>query len=277
MRDKWFDEYIIQVKEANMDAAKEVLLDSIPNNSIIYKYCKGLNRDLYNLNNRELWMSNAFRFNDPYDSALVVDCGLRLNYPEDQRQQAIEDYLRQQEANKATEELQNSMFVACFSELNHSFPMWGYYAVDHKGLCIGYDLKELISQYNCMPVIYSRELVVYKENDADKNIWLSVLTKSDEWQHEREWRIVKRADDKSRGKDGIIMSNFAKPVELFIGCKQKETELANTKMKGDTDESERYADFNDIICYAERNCVNLYLPVLSRTEYKLTDRVVKLN
>lgn len=48
--------------------------------------------------------------------------------------------------NRKTEALRSSLFVACFSEVNNSFPMWGYYAADHKGICLGYVLTVIKNQ-----------------------------------------------------------------------------------------------------------------------------------
>lgn len=276
MEYKWFKDYIAQIKKSDIEAAKSILINNIPEKTMIYKYCRGLNRDISNLFEQKLWLSNVFGFNDPYDSAIIVDCGFKLQYPKEQRKQAIEDYFRQQEADKKAKELQSCLFVACFSEVNDSFPMWGYYAADHKGLCIGYDLRELVSKYDCMPVIYTSELVTYKENDSDINILLSALTKSDEWEHEREWRIIKQSDE-HKGQKGILLEKFAKPIELFIGCRQKETISLNCEMeKRNVHWYELYADIEEIISYAEEHYVDLYYPIISRIEYKLIDRGIKL-
>lgn len=277
MEYKWFKDYIAQIEKSDIEAAKSVLINNIPEKTMIYKYCRGLNRDISNLFEQKLWLSNVLGFNDPYDSAIMVDCGFKLQYPKEQRKQAMEDYLRQQKEDKKAKELQSSLFVACFSEVNHSFPMWGYYAAEHKGLCIGYNLRELISKYNCMPVIYTSELVIYKENDHDRNILLSALTKSNEWKHEREWRIIKRSHE-NKGKKGIILEKFVEPIELFIGCRQEETISLNFEMrKRNIDWFELYADLDEIMNYAEEHYVELYYPLISRTEYKLIDRAIKLN
>ena len=155
MNKEWFSDYKEQILLNNVKEAKKVLLDNIDNNQMIYRYSRGLNRDLHNLKNHKLWLSSAFNFNDPYDCLVTVDCGLKINYPQSQRKEAIKAYMRQEVENKKAEALRSSQFVACFSEVNNSFPMWGYYAADHKGMCLGYNLCELIKEYQCMPIIYS--------------------------------------------------------------------------------------------------------------------------
>lgn len=277
MKYQWFDDYIEQIKKNDMTAAKNILLNNIPEKTMIYKYCKGLNRDITNLCERKLWLSNVFSFNDPYDSAIMIDCGLQSQYSKAQRQQAMEDFLKQGVMDRKAKEQRSCLFVSCFSEVNNSFPMWGYYAADHKGLCIGYDLHELIRTYDCMPVIYTSELVVYKENDYDKNILLSTLTKSDEWEHEREWRIVKQVDE-HKGEKGVILEKFAEPRELLISRTQEETRLLNEEMnKRNIDWLELYADVGDVLSYAEEHYIDLYYPIISKTEYKLLDKEIQLN
>lgn len=74
--------------------------------------------------------------------------------------------------------------ISCFSENKDSLLMWSYYANSHKGVCLEFDLvndKELAE--NCHKVQYSKHF-----NAGDKSY--IYFTKSEEWQHEKEWRIV---------------------------------------------------------------------------------------
>ena len=238
-----------------MQEARNVILDNIDKTQKIYRYSRGLNRDLRNLENHQLWLSSAFNFNDPYDCLVTVDCGLKASYPKSQRKEAMETYMRQETENRKTEALRSSLFVACFSEVNNSFPMWGYYAADHKGICLGYNLYELVKKYQCMPVIYSDKLIFYREDSSEKNILANTLTKSDEWIHEKEWRIV-----------------------INIGCRQQETvaENNNNRMLHSKKENEMYADLDEILQWAENNYIDVYMPIISRKEYKMIDRALRL-
>lgn len=74
--------------------------------------------------------------------------------------------------------------ITCFTENNDSLLMWSYYANSHKGVCLGFDLnkdEELLN--HCYKVQYSKHF-----NTGDENYIF--YTKSEEWQHEQEWRIV---------------------------------------------------------------------------------------
>lgn len=82
-----------------------------------------MNIDLCNWENYQLWLSRAFNFNVPYDCSVTVDCGLKASYLKSQRKETRETYMRQETENRKTEALRSSLFVACFSEVNNSFPM----------------------------------------------------------------------------------------------------------------------------------------------------------
>lgn len=127
-----------------------------------------------------------------------------------------------------------------------------------------------------MPVIYSDKLIFYREDRSEKNILANTLTKSDEWIHEKEWRIVIK-DDINIGKSGII-KDFVLPREIYIGCRQQETvaENNNNRMLHSKKENEMYADLDEILQWAENNYIDVYMPIISRKEYKMIDRALRL-
>lgn len=88
--------------------------------------------------------------------------------------------------------------ISCFSEVWDSILMWSYYAQSHKGVCVEYDLSKL-NQNNVLnrQIIQSMSKVHYSPIRADALVseheedWLNfVMSKSDVWAHEHEWRIV---------------------------------------------------------------------------------------
>lgn len=80
--------------------------------------------------------------------------------------------------------VQETPRVTCFSENRDSLLMWSYYANSHKGVCLEFNLQndEDLSRH-CHKVQYSRHFDV-----GDKSS--TYFTKSEQWQHEQEWRIV---------------------------------------------------------------------------------------
>ena len=120
------------------------------------------------------------------------------------------------------------------------------------------------------------KLLFYREDSSERNILANTLTKSDEWIHEKEWRIVIK-DDINMGKSGII-KDFVLPREIYIGCRQQETvaENNNNRMLHNKKENEMYADLDEILQWAENNYIDVYMPIISRKEYKMMDRGLRL-
>ena len=88
MQEKWFSEYVEQVNANRLDQAIQVLLDNVRKDQMIYKYCRGLSRDLRNLQDHMHWLSSAYTFNDPYDCFVTVDCDLKTDFPDPQEKGA---------------------------------------------------------------------------------------------------------------------------------------------------------------------------------------------
>lgn len=87
--------------------------------------------------------------------------------------------------------------ISCFSEVFDSILMWSYYANGHQGVCIEYDLSKLdmtsemnqrilknISKVHYSPIRSDNLL------STDDNYLNFILSKSDVWSHEHEWRVV---------------------------------------------------------------------------------------
>lgn len=68
------------------------------------------------------------------------------------------------------------------------------------------------------------------------------------------------------------------PREIYIGCRQQETvaENNNNRMLHSKKENEMYADLDEILQWAENNYIDVYMPIISRKEYKMMDRALRL-
>ena len=93
--------------------------------------------------------------------------------------------------------------MSCFSEVHDSILMWSYYANNHKGVCIEYDLS-LLDPKNSInrDIIECLTKVQYSPLRADRLIGTDdtsylhfLITKSDVWSHEHEWRIICESEE----------------------------------------------------------------------------------
>ncbi|MCI6195355.1 MAG: IS66 family insertion sequence element accessory protein TnpB [Faecalibacterium sp.] len=156
---------------------------------------------------------------DPCSNSLFLFCGRRrdrikaLLWEGDGFVLLVEKYRNKEIAiNK-----QNETFVSCFSEHSDSMVMWGIYANCHRGICVGYSLKELVEKFDCMPVIYEKTLPQYSD---DTSALINTLTKYIDWEYEHEWRIV-RFNKKYRMENGYKI-DFVKPKEIILGLKSND-------------------------------------------------------
>lgn len=117
--------------------------------------------------------------------------------------------------------------VSCFSTSSDNILMWSHYANKHRGVCIEYDfsLLEQLENINAflLPVMYSNErpLLPFEklelENGQAKqesvirimpDLIIAILTKSEFWDYENEWRFIALAKPKQPVKLPIISRIF---------------------------------------------------------------------
>ncbi|WP_347289864.1 DUF2971 domain-containing protein [Kluyvera georgiana] len=127
-----------------------------------------------------------------------------------------DEYLSRRYISAIQDEIVNTFKtgVLCLSSKFNSPLMWSHYANQHKGLCIEYDM-DLVSENHVHKVIYggSRQILTseirnwLREPSMDDNIKkVCLLTKSEEWRYESEWRIF--------GKVGL--GNSLPPIKSII-------------------------------------------------------------
>lgn len=174
----------------------------------------------------QIFFTSPPKLNDPFDchipeNFILLNCIERKRYINDQieflKQQGesdIENIVRNAFAN--TEELQKkhddhnykfqSSCIGVFScgKCWNNILMWSHYANDHKGFCVGFNLKKL-QQYNFAlmgvfrKVKYKHKLPRIKPlvpNSINKkkvyeNYIVEVTTKAIDWKYEKEYRFVK--------------------------------------------------------------------------------------
>ena len=212
LSDVAFQEYKKYIKTEEIDTAKALLLSEIKENTFIYQYTRGDSLWFKTIRDKKIWMGNAARFNDPYDCAFLINKRTKEKYADDEIDLAMREYGCQKKQDEESFENQKSVFVSCFSETYTSNPMWAYYGNNQRGICVGYDLRSLIEKYNCFPVIYSEIMPEIQSSDFS---YESILTKSNIWKHELEWRITRIEEDK-KGEPGVCIS-FEEPKRLFLG------------------------------------------------------------
>lgn len=176
----------------------------------LYKYCK-LDQHFNDIvKNKELYFQSPPDFNDPYD----CNVSWKINYSKADIEQFVRNTVSlsnseaiiQQTIKKfqsdptliqseidALKKLVHRLGVSCFSKDGENPLMWSHYADKHKGICITFNAMELVNGFH--QSVYPVEYVTnFPKVDFMKNHNNSVnqiiKSKSVNWKHEQEFRIV---------------------------------------------------------------------------------------
>jgi hypothetical protein len=93
----------------------------------------------------------------------------------------------------ASSVVQNCFFVGCMAENYKSILMWSHYANHHRGLCLEYDMHNILAEtklrQNVYPVVYSDKLFdgshLFTTDEAEETELLAAsLNKSRAWAYE---------------------------------------------------------------------------------------------
>ncbi|KGO80869.1 hypothetical protein Q763_10090 [Flavobacterium beibuense F44-8] len=238
----------------------EELLKKQPN--IIYKYLDW-NNIYYQkvLTENELFFSSPKNFNDPFDCKIEkrydlmsndeVDIYLEkllrfkskienLNWSDHKMKSELlklknNTDFKDLEKMKSDNEYQFSQInnfysVFCTSKKWNSIAMWGYYALNHTGICLGFNLKKIFfsGKIGTGALVTYDEYPILKPNQSfAEKAHKQAYYKSKDWCHEEEYRLMtynlpKNINglvlDEEKNLKGIkITSNDDWYDELYLG------------------------------------------------------------
>lgn len=197
--------------------------------AVLYKYRSLTEYTLQDICNCRLSLSKPSAMNDRLDSFMTTlpkegdidDIKELLPNSESKMIQQRYDELNQMRAEFARDELR----VTCLSENNNNNCMWAHYADGNKGILIAYDTKMMNRNLLFLfKVLYisneQRHLIprpdVNDNRDLTNNMYVSSLVKTNEWEYEKEWRVILM--DLPQDHPQIIMP---KPMYICLGANCK--------------------------------------------------------
>lgn len=110
--------------------------------------------------------------------------------------------------------LTQNIGVFCLTTKPDNLLMWAHYADSHKGVCLQFDGYSR-PFCNAQKVIYAAERLPINpyQDTKDDMLVKGLLTKSDHWRHEEEWRIWSKSEDlvtfRPSVVTGIIIGSLA--------------------------------------------------------------------
>ncbi|MBI4795800.1 MAG: DUF2971 domain-containing protein [Deltaproteobacteria bacterium] len=173
---------------------------------------------------REIFLPKPIDFNDPFEcrpKLTVYNSGLKRQQfirarvrnmmpcnNRKARKALMRDYNRilrdrPEHIDNAYERFLETTGLYCLSEKKDDILMWSHYSSGHKGLCIEFDpildarIGGMILFGQALKVIYSEErpivnvMAFVMASDQPTEYKKALLTKSNHWEYEEEWRVIK--------------------------------------------------------------------------------------
>lgn len=148
------------------------------------------------------------------------------------------------------EKINSAFTVTCFSKNPDNILMWSHYSNKHKGFCVEYDLKKMKSvdaRLMLFPVLYSNKrpiiptslidfsdlnnVKINTDSKAMIDMVLTLLTKSDAWGYEEEWRIIYPKEKFKKEDNQCITEQIASKVYLGANISSENEKLIRTTIE----------------------------------------------
>lgn len=194
---------------------------------LLYSYSPGGSWLPACLAGKSLKFSSRLEFNDPFDSrpAYKVNKGKeggdfihdrlkRTHLSPANRLKALRAIRRRTLVERPLGELDDfnlldEFGMLCLTEEWDEPLFWGHYAAKHTGICIAFRTDRDVFQF-AEDIVYQNELPVILRPQDDPKTMLNktFLTKSDAWQYEKEWRIIKQKSPDSLPRQDQYLEHF---------------------------------------------------------------------
>jgi hypothetical protein len=194
-----------------------------------FRTLRDLDRVLDMIRSNDLWCADWQALNDPMEGFYYFEPGTARNDA-----QRIVNAIRQGKQRR---------FVCSLSARFEIATQWAYYADEFRGLALQYDLTDLSDggevtvdhvRYEPLETTFD----IYQDADPERLAELILLTKIDEWQHEREIRIISRREGRLRIPGGVRsvtlghrMASDVKEV-IFSYCSARDVAVYELKVDG---------------------------------------------
>lgn len=193
---EYLDRILPDRKKTDTDLAFRILEENLPER--VYKYRTVSRYSLDNFENDTIWITSPTQFNDPFDSITIEnEIDYHNGFFSGVITEETADLLEQIFKRGFIERTQHTFTVACLSETNSSVLMWSHYSDEHKGFCIEYSGKDIYHSSDINKHFFPVKYVTQEEQQLpvsslalDYSGLYSVLTKTDDWAYEQEWRIA---------------------------------------------------------------------------------------
>lgn len=231
----------MDLKDFNFTELVKISVEQGDLPQFIYKY-RALNTNTDKIfENSELWFSNPYDFNDPFDCQVIVDTK--------NSEVEIANFLRQNAPRMLSADVKkfakvcsknpikwnkmvtttiyksiNKKGVCCFAGNNDNILMWSHYTNSHKGICLKFDILADSDLFSFpFHVKYSKDYPYYNHlKDNSQLVKFLMQTKADIWEYEGEIRVLKF-------NAGIYQFKKKALKEICFGCNCTQDDITRVK------------------------------------------------
>ncbi len=100
------------------------------------------------------------------------------------------DLVQQAILSMLEEDIKKSTRILSLTSMYDNSTMWSHYAGGHEGVCIGFRVKEENMFGLALEVQYREPPIYYTLGKIDRMTEEAIMTKTSEWSHEKEWRVI---------------------------------------------------------------------------------------
>lgn len=132
-------------------------------------------------------------------------------------------FQKRQEYNKVFRAVSKKWGILCFSQTWEEQLLWAHYADKHKGIALGFEIPEgelLKVTYVCNEIRTKIELTDDQNDNEQKFLDLAKI-KFQEWEYEKEYRLLVPLEDCER-ENGYYFISFGDNLKLrkiVLGCR----------------------------------------------------------
>lgn len=204
----------------------------------LYRYSKISQYLFDNLKNNTFTATSPTEFNDLYDSTMHFDTVSLDKKRFKELNESSKRFGFEEVISKETEEillkkvkeideysltyLTKNFRIVCLSSDSDDIKMWSHYSDGNNGVCIAYDFSKSENNLDrfIYPVLYMNKPIDITElyeidNQIMQATLISVISKFEDWQHEKEWRLIfDHVDDQNKRFE---ISTAPKPEFILLG------------------------------------------------------------
>ena len=201
---------------------------------LVYKYRGGsFTRDLKSLKNDIFWASSTSQLNDPCEGLInIEDFEQQFNHLKNVFYQHSGNLALLEQLSQNIIDMKDTKFgIFSLSKTYRDELLWSHYANSHKGFCIEYDLKQLLTGQNAnhryFDVQYSNNIptldlsIISEKVDPDASIKTMLGYKSERWSYENELRIITEVQ-------GNNSYDYRAVKAIYFGLKTPKSTISKT-------------------------------------------------